>query len=588
MPDLAARVDAFLDEWFTREPVHATAIGRHDGDDRWPDRSRAGRADDLAFVDRWLAAFRAFGDDALDRDRRADRDLLVGLLESARFELVELRTETWSPMSWVYLIGDGLFGLMARDYAPLATRLEALAGRAERLPSVLDAARAALVGHAGRPVDRFHVEAALDQWPGLIGILDEAVALAEETAADDAAVAAVLPRLRAARETADAALVATATWLRDEALSSAEGDGRLGPDLFRAKMARTLHDPAMTPERIRAKAVREFTAIRVEMTRIAREIAPDWLGDESIPGEDDEVVRAVLAAISLEHPAADDLLSFCRAELDRIEAFCREVDLVGLADEPLEIAWTPMFLRAFANAMLFSAGPLEPAEKTMFFITPSRADATPAQVESRLREDNDRMLKILTIHEAVPGHYLQGVYANRVPSIARSIFYSDVYVEGWAVYVTQVMMDVGFAAHDPALMLCHWKYYLRCVINSLIDVGIHTAGMTEDEALTLMIHGGFQEEAEARAKWNRARLSSTHLSTYFVGSLAFWELEHEVRRRAAIASGDPRGAAAVPEPRLVGGYGETPGFRYRDHLEACMTHGGVPMPLLRRLVLGSD
>jgi hypothetical protein len=137
-------------------------------------------------------------------------------------------------------------------------------------------------------------------------------------------------------------------------------------------------------------------------------------------------------------------------------------------------------------------------------------------------------------------------------------------------------------------MLCHWKYYLRCVINSLIDVGIHTAGMTEDEALTLMIHGGFQEEAEARAKWNRARLSSTQLSTYFVGSLAFWELEHEVRRRAAIASGDPRGAAAVPEPRLVGGYGETPGFRYRDHLEACMNHGGVPMPLLRRLVLGSD
>ncbi|HET7472338.1 MAG TPA: DUF885 family protein, partial [Candidatus Limnocylindrales bacterium] len=307
--------------------------------------------------------------------------------------------------------------------------------------------------------------------------------------------------------------------------------------------------------------------------------------DGPVPEDDADVVRAVLAAISREHPSADDLLGFCRAELKRIEAFVRDRDLVGLAEEPLEVAWTPVFLRAFGNAMLSSPGPLEPSEKAMFFITPSPADASPEQVESRLREDNDRMLKILTIHEAVPGHYLQGVYANRIPSVARAIFWSGVYAEGWAVYVTQVMMDSGFAADDPALMLCHWKYYLRSTINARIDVGIHTAGMTEDEAVSLMIDGGFQEEAEARAKWNRARLSSTQLSTYFVGSLQFWELEREVRRRAAVAAGAP--ADAVPEPRLVGGFGETPGFVYRHHLEACLNHGGVPMPLLRRLILGA-
>jgi len=129
-------------------------------------------------------------------------------------------------------------------------------------------------------------------------------------------------------------------------------------------------------------------------------------------------------------------------------------------------------------------------------------------------------------------------------------------------------------------MLTHWKYYLRCVVNALIDVGIHTAGMTEDEAVSLMIDGAFQEEAQARAKYNRARLSSTQLSTYFVGSLAFWDLEHEARRRAA------GGAEAIPVPRVVGGYGATPGFVYREHLEACMNHGTPPMPLLGRLLLG--
>jgi uncharacterized protein DUF885 len=147
-------------------------------------------------------------------------------------------------------------------------------------------------------------------------------------------------------------------------------------------------------------------------------------------------------------------------------------------------------------------------------------------------------------------------------------------------------MDAGFGADDPALLLTHWKFYLRSTTNAIVDNRIHTAGMTEDEAVALMVDGGFQEEAEARNKYNRARLSSTQLSTYFVGSLEFWDIEREVRRRAAVASRDPRGAAAVPEPRVVGGFGDTPGFAYRPHLEKLIAHGAPPMSLLRRIVLG--
>ena len=153
------------------------------------------------------------------------------------------------------------------------------------------------------------------------------------------------------------------------------------------------------------------------------------------------------------------------------------------------------------------------------------------------------------------------------------------------MYVTQVMMDVGYGAEDPSLMLVHWKFYLRSITNAIIDARIHVHGMTEEEAVSLMVEGGFQEEAEARNKYDRARLSSTQLSTYFAGSMEFWDIEREVRRRAAAASGDPRGADAVPEPRVVGGYGETPGFTYRPHLENLIAHGAPPTSLLRRLVL---
>ncbi len=585
MTAFTARVDEFLDALFALDPIFATAIGNHDHDGEWPDLSAAGYDRRLAFVDEWSRAFGAMDDADLTADDRIDRELLLGELDAQRFADTELREETWSPLWWVYLIGEGLFALLSREFAPLASRLASLAARAEGVPAVLDAARDVLVGVDGRPIDRLHTEKALEQWPGLISIVDEAIQTGDAAAIDgDRAAAEALPRLRSARDAAATALAAFETHLRDDVLPASAGEGRLGPELFGRKMAHTMRDPAMTPERIREAAEREFAAVRGEMIRIAREIAPTWLGDGAVPADDADLVRAVLDAIALEHPEKGELVDFCRTELGRIEAFCRERDLIGLSENPLEIRWTPVFLRAFGGAMLNSPGPLDRGQKALFLITPIEDDASPEAAESHLREDNDRMLRLLTIHEAVPGHYLQGVYANRCPSLARTVFWSGVFAEGWAVYVTQVMMDQGYGADDPALLLTHWKFYLRSVTNALIDVGIHAAGMTEDEAVGLMVDGGFQEPAAARSKYDRARLSSTQLSTYFVGSLAFWDLEHAARERAAAAAG--AAPDAVPRPRVVGGYGETPGFTYRRHLEACVAHGSPPIPMLRRLVLG--
>lgn len=595
MSDFSSSVEAFLDEFFRLDPVSATAAGMHAHDGRWPDVTEAGRRERLAFIDRWEDEFRAPPDTGLTADERIDRDLLLLELDAMRFNETELREETWDPLAWVYLLGGGIFPLLAREFAPLAERLGSIAARLEGIPAVLSAARAQLGSHPTRPVSQLHTETALKQLAGIAELAADAVREAERAAPENPAVAAQLDRLRSAAAIATAALEGFAEYLRDTLLPLAEGEGRLGPELFRAKLRRTLKSDAPTPEEILARAEREYPAIRAEMVRIAREIWPAWIPDRAAPdaagagspeAADSQIVREVLDAIAREHQPASRLLAFCREELGRIEAFCRDRDLVGLPDEPLEIRWTPVFLRAFGGAMLSSPGPLDRGQKAFFAITPIPEDWTPEQVESYLREDNDRMLRLLTIHEAIPGHYLQGAYANRCPSIVRAVFWSGVFAEGWAVYVTQLMMDLGYGADDPALLLVHWKFYLRSITNAIIDVRIHTAGMTEQEAISLMVEGGFQEEAEARAKYNRARLSSTQLSTYFIGSIEMWELELERRRRLAASSGDPRGAAAVPEPRLVGGLGETPGFRYREHLETVLAHGTPPVSLLRRLVLG--
>jgi uncharacterized protein (DUF885 family) len=574
---------AFLDAFTAMEPVAATTIGAHRHDGRWPDLTEAGRKTRLAFIDDWSSTFGALAAADLSSDEAIDRDLIVGELEAQRFAETELREDAWNPLAWIYLLGDGIFPLLAREFAPLADRLTSVAARLESMADVIDAARATLVGAGpGRPVGRFQTESALEQLPGISELIDDALAEAERAEGADDRVRSVRPRLTAAAASARRALASFEHHLRDTVLPSSDGDGRLGAELFARKMRQTMHSEALTPERVLAGAEREFSAVRAEMVRLARDLWPTWRGDDPPPADDAGLVRGVLDAIAEQHQEAGDLLHFCREENARIEAFCAERDLIGIVDDPLDIRWTPAFLRSQGGAMLIAPGALDKGLATFFAITPIPDDWSAKQRESYLREDNDRMLRLLTIHEAVPGHYLQAVYGNRSASLARRIFESGLFAEGWAVYVTQVMMDAGYDAEDPALLLVHWKFYLRSATNAIIDARIHTGGMTEDEAVGLMVDEGFQEEAEARAKYRRARLSSTQLSTYFAGSMEMWDIELEARRRAAaIAGSDPD--AINPGP-LPGGFGVTPGFRYRDHLEAVISHGAPPTSLLRRIL----
>jgi uncharacterized protein (DUF885 family) len=292
----------------------------------------------------------------------------------------------------------------------------------------------------------------------------------------------------------------------------------------------------------------------------------------------------VLDAIAERHQEPDGLLAFCEAEVERIAAFCRGQGIISLPDEPLAVTWTPLYLRATARAFLDSPGPLDRGLRSHFWITPPDEREGPEAVASYLREENDAALRILSIHEGIPGHYLQLAASNRCDSLARTVFTDGMFAEGWAVYVTQVMYDAGYAADDPGFALSHWKMYLRAAVNAILDVETHAGEMTESEAMALMIDGAWQERDEARGKWLRARISSTQLSTYFAGSLQMWELELEARRRAAVDAGAT--ATDVPAPRVVGGLGDSPGFEQRAHLEAVIGHGTPPIRWCRALLFG--
>jgi uncharacterized protein (DUF885 family) len=555
--DFRAIVDEVLAGYFRHYPVQATEIGHHAYDGEWPDLTDAGRASRLAWVTDASALVEGASADALSRDDAIDRRILLENLAAIRFGEETLDEGSWNPMTYVYLFGTGLFGLLAREFAPLPDRMRSAAARLAALPAALDQARATLDAGGARPISTFHNQKAAERMSGLIDLVDTAVQEASDL--DDAALRA---DVEAAAGPARDAVNAFAAWLRDELQPRATGDFRLGAELYAQKFRHALKTD-LTPDQLERRAASGYDEVRAQMLRLARELWPTWMGDQPMPEDDNRTVRDVLDAIATDHPKAEELLDWCRAENERIEAFITERDLIGLADEPLQIVWTPQFLRAFGGAMLIPPGPLDRGLDSFFAITPTPDNWDDERRASYMRENNARQLRLLTIHEAVPGHYLQLAYSNRTDSLVRAIFGSGVFAEGWAVYVTQVMMDIGYGSEDPALMLVHLKFYLRSITNTLMDLRIHAGTMDEAQAMELMVEGGFQEDGEAANKWDRARLSSTQLCEYFLGSIGMHDLEADARRRAAEHNQE---------------------FVYRPFLESVLAHGTPSLPVIRDIL----
>ena len=237
-------------------------------------------------------------------------------------------------------------------------------------------------------------------------------------------------------------------------------------------------------------------------------------------------------------------------------------DLLTLdPSKPLEIRETPEYQRGFSIASLQAPGPLENNLKTFYNVSPIPEGWSDKKAASFLREYNPISVKILAIHEALPGHYVQLYYANRHPSIIRSVLGSGVMVEGWAHYTERMMIEEGFGNGDPRYRLVQMKWKLRGIANAIIDQKIHAGSMTEDEAMELMVRETFQEDAEASAKWRRAQLSFGQLSTYFVGSTLMWDLKRDVEEK--------RGS----------------NFNLKEFHEELLSHGSIPIRHLRWLIL---
>ncbi len=513
----------YLELNFRLQPMAATGLGDHRYDHLLDDVSPEARAGWKKLAQQTLKQLpRQVDYKKLLRAGQVDFEILRQELQRDLWLTENFRPFEDDPRTYGRYINDSIYVLLTQSTLPAETNIANCVARMKEIPRVITTAKQTLT----RPPKTI-LETAIRQNRG-------AIAFFESELFQLVGATPQLPQLKTASAPIVVALKDYQQFLENELMPRATDDWRIGKRKFAKKLELVL-DAGMTAEQVLADAEAEFTRVQRDMYVVSRQLWSQYFPKQSLPPDDVEGRRAtiakVIAAVSQEHGKPEELLTNTRATVERIKTFIRERDILWLPEPDLcQIIEMPEFRRGNSIAYLDNAPPLDPKASSYYAVSPPPADWGADKVKSFLEEYNEHMLQILTIHEAYPGHYVQLEYANRNPSLIRRVLSSGVYVEGWAVYTEQTMLDQGYGDRDLRLRLNQLKFYLRAVVNAILDHKMHCQNMTDDEAMKLMVQGAFQSEGEARLKVIRAKQSSTQLSTYFVGRMAHYRLRQAVSR----------------------------------------------------------
>ncbi|HEV7270252.1 DUF885 domain-containing protein [Pseudoxanthomonas sp.] len=552
--DLSKRA---LEGWLQLSPVSATQIGEHTYDGELDDLSADGRQKSLAFSKTTLGELDAMDVAALSRENQVDAAILRNQLQYDIWTAETLESWAWDPQVYNNLAGGAIYGLMAREFAPLPERLKSATARMQKIPALLAQARANL---DPARVPKIHAETVAKQNAGLLSIVETFITpnLKDLPEADRRQAQAAIDGLKKA-------VAEHQAWLDKTLVPNAKGDFRIGQTLYDQKLQFALLS-SLSRADIKQRAEGELKRVREEMYGIARTVLKDKPGAPALPETPtaDEQQKAIEAALELaytERPARDQVVPDAEAALAQATEFVRKHDLVTLPDAPVEIIEMPEFQRGVAVAYCDSPGPLDKHLKTFYAVSPIPDEWDQTQVDSFLREYNSRMIHLLSIHEGTPGHYLEGWHSAKFPSTLRAVLRSGMFAEGWAVYTEKMMSDAGYLDNDPLFHLVQMKFYLRTIANAILDQGVQVDGWTREQAMDLMVRQTFQQEREAAGKWTRAQLTSAQLPTYFVGVQEHFDL-----RKAAEAK---QGAQ----------------FNLKAYHDQVLSYGAPPVRFVRQLML---
>jgi uncharacterized protein (DUF885 family) len=516
----------YIEGYLAANPEEATELGDHRFDDKLTDYSPEARARDLAHAKEARQKLEALADlSQLTGANKVDLRLLKDKIDYEIFAFEVLKEWEWNPLVYNQSLANSIYLLVARDFAPAEQRIPNLRKRLEGIPAVISQAKANL-----KHSPKIHTETAIEQTQGAISLVREGLSpLLNQApqAAED---------LGPVQEKTAKALEDYKTWLQKDLLPRSDGDFRIGADKFRKKLRFALASDLSMEEimkRAQADLAQTQKAIYETALPFYKKFFPN--ADKAALNDKKKVTTAVLDKLAEQHPDDNTVVGYAQKVVREATDFTKQHDLVSVPDKPLDVIVMPEFKRGQGIAYCDSPGPLEHNGKTFFAVEPTPKDWSAQRKESFFKEYNNYMIRDLTVHEAMPGHYLQLAHSNefRAPALVRAIFQSGTFVEGWAVYCEQLMAEQGYGG--PEVKMQQLKMRLRVICNAILDQGIHAKNMSEKEAMDLMMKEGFQQEGEAVAKWKRARLSSAQLSTYFVGVTEHLDLRDRAKARDGTA-----------------------------------------------------
>jgi uncharacterized protein (DUF885 family) len=513
----------FLTALWRIDPEAAIYAGKYDGAANLPAPSAEHRARQLAFADEWLAKFRKVDVNKLSIANRTDMALLINELESDRWYLNTFRDFEWDPSA--YSVAGPIDLILSTEYAAKPQRLRTLLKRVAQVPAYYAAAQASI-----KNPTREHTRLAIRQAPGNISVLEDVEKEVAASILTPAEKELFAHHLQAAKAAVNGFVTFLTTLDQQQAASGTARSFRIGKELYEPKFTLDIQSGS-TAEQTYRKALAARDELLARMDSTSDELWPKVMGNAAKPADRFQKIGMVIDKLSAKHVAREDFFPEIRRQIPLLQDWVNQKGLLDLdPKKPLVVRETPVYQRGVAGASIDAPGPYRPQDRTYYNVTPFD-DATPEQAESTLREYNHWILQILNIHEAIPGHYAQLVYANKSPSLVKALFGNGAMIEGWAVYAERMMMESGFGDSTPEMWLMYSKWNLRVVTNTLLDYNVHVLGMNEAEAMDLLTRQAFQTQQEAKEKWNRVQVSSVQLTSYFSGYSEIMELR-EQRKQA--------------------------------------------------------
>src|SRR5260370_4348189 len=498
---------ALIEAELASNPEQATELGDHRFDDVLTDYAHSTRERILAAQKQFKIEADTIDPTKLSQTNNVDLRIMKDSIDNRIFELTELNDADWNPLVYMQSLANSLYLLVARDFDAPEKRIPNLKARMLAIPHVIDQARENL-----QHPPRIHTETAIEQTEGAIKLVREGLAPLVDQAPE------MKKDLAPLQDKTAATLEEYKKWLQDDLLPRSDGDFRLGADKFRKKLRFALASD-LSMEEIMKRAQMDLQQTQRAIYETALSLYKKYFpnADQPTLADKKKVTTSVLDKLAEKHPDDNTIVGYAQKIVGEATDFIKSHNLVTVPDTPLDVIVMPEFKRGTGIAYCDSPGPLEQNGKTFFAVEPTPKDWSKQRKESFYREYNNYMARDLTVHEAMPGHYLQLAHANkfRAPTLVRAILRSGTFIEVWAVYCEHMMAEQGYGG--PEVKMQQLKMRLRVICNAILDQSIHAGNMSEQQAMDLMMKEGYQQEGEAIAKWKRARLTSAQLSTYFVG-----------------------------------------------------------------------